>query len=147
MSDPFLAEIVMFAGNFNPRGWAFCEGQLLPISQNTALFSLLGTTFGGDGRVTFQLPDQLHRCRIPNAQNRIEMSRNHSLTIGCKPETVICDGCSRRRTSYFLPGTRCQQHDRVTAVADGEQLTVRRKFHGRLQSFGIDSEHLGPIVH
>lgn len=57
MADPFLAEIVLFAGNFNPRGWAYCSGQLLPISQNTALFSLLGTTYGGDGRVTFALPD------------------------------------------------------------------------------------------
>ena len=63
MSDPFLAEIIMFGGNFNPRGWAFCDGQLLPISQNTALFSLLGTTYGGDGRTTFALPDM--RGRVP----------------------------------------------------------------------------------
>ncbi len=57
MSEPFLAEIVMFGGNFNPRGWSFCDGQLLPISTNSALFSLLGTTYGGDGRSTFALPD------------------------------------------------------------------------------------------
>ncbi|MEO8669970.1 MAG: tail fiber protein [Tahibacter sp.] len=57
MSDPFVAEIRMFAGNFAPRGWALCDGQLLPISQNTALFSLLGTTYGGDGKSTFALPD------------------------------------------------------------------------------------------
>ena len=57
MSNPFVAEIRVFAGNFPPRGWAFCQGQLLPISQNTALFSLLGTNFGGDGRVTFGLPN------------------------------------------------------------------------------------------
>lgn len=57
MSDPFLAEIRMFAGNFAPKGWAFCDGQILPISQNTALFSLLGTTYGGDGKSTFALPD------------------------------------------------------------------------------------------
>jgi len=55
--DPFLAEIVMFGGNFAPRGWAFCDGQLLPISQYSALFSILGTTYGGDGRTTFGLPD------------------------------------------------------------------------------------------
>ncbi|OEJ98868.1 phage tail protein [Flavivirga aquatica] len=55
--EPFLAEIIMFAGNFAPRGWALCNGQLLPIAQNTALFSLLGTTYGGDGRTTFALPD------------------------------------------------------------------------------------------
>src|SRR5690349_5879785 len=57
MSNPFLAEIRMFAGNFAPRGWALCDGQILPISQNTALFSLLGTTYGGDGKSTFALPN------------------------------------------------------------------------------------------
>jgi microcystin-dependent protein len=57
MSDPFVAEIRIFAGNFAPRGWALCNGQLLPISQNTALFSLVGTTYGGDGRTTFALPN------------------------------------------------------------------------------------------
>jgi microcystin-dependent protein len=57
MAEPFIAEIVMFGGNFAPRGWAFCDGQLLAISQNSALFSLLGTTYGGDGRTTFGLPD------------------------------------------------------------------------------------------
>jgi len=57
MSEPFIAEIRIFAGTFAPRGWAFCSGQLLPIAQNTALFSILGTTYGGDGRTTFGLPD------------------------------------------------------------------------------------------
>ena len=57
MSDPFVAEIRIFPFNFAPKGWAFCDGQLLPISQNTALFSLLGTTYGGDGKSTFALPD------------------------------------------------------------------------------------------
>jgi len=57
MSEPFIAEIRIFAGNFAPRGWAFCNGQLLPISQNTALFSLIGTTYGGDGRSTTALPN------------------------------------------------------------------------------------------
>jgi microcystin-dependent protein len=54
--DPLLAEIRLFASNFAPRGWALCDGQLLPISQYQALFSLLGTTYGGDGRTTFALP-------------------------------------------------------------------------------------------
>jgi microcystin-dependent protein len=57
MSEPFLAEIKMFAGNFAPKGWAFCNGQIMSIAQNTALFSLLGTTYGGDGRTTFALPN------------------------------------------------------------------------------------------
>lgn len=57
MSDQFVAEIRIFPFNFPPKGWAFCDGQILPISQNTALFSLLGTTYGGDGKSTFALPD------------------------------------------------------------------------------------------
>lgn len=57
MSEPFTGEIRMFAGNFAPRGWAFCDGQLQAVSQNDALFSLLGTIYGGDGRTTFGLPD------------------------------------------------------------------------------------------
>ena len=63
MSEPFVGEIRMFGGNYAPRGWALCDGQLLPVSQNDALFSLLGTTYGGDGRTTFGLPDM--RGRLP----------------------------------------------------------------------------------
>ena len=63
-ADPFLAQIVMFGGNFAPRGWALCDGQLLPISSNSALFSILGTTNGGDGRTTFALPDMRGRVSM-----------------------------------------------------------------------------------
>jgi len=63
MSQPFLGEMKIISWNFSPKGWAFCNGQLLPINQNQALFSILGTTFGGDGRVNFGLPD--FRGRIP----------------------------------------------------------------------------------
>lgn len=63
MAQPFVGEIRMFAGNFNPAGWMFCEGQLLPISENETLFQLIGTTYGGDGESTFALPDL--RGRIP----------------------------------------------------------------------------------
>src|SRR5712692_3088471 len=57
MANPFVAEIRIFPFNFPPKGWAFCDGQILPISQNTALFSLLGTTYGGDGKSNFALPN------------------------------------------------------------------------------------------
>lgn len=75
MSEPFIAEIRIFAGNFAPRGWAFCNGQLLPISQNTALFSLIGTTYGGDGRTTTALPNlqgraPMHPGRGPGLTDR-----------------------------------------------------------------------------
>lgn len=62
MSEPFIGEVSIFAGSFAPRAWAFCAGQLLPISSNTALFSLLGTTYGGDGRTTFALPNLMNRA-------------------------------------------------------------------------------------
>lgn len=62
--DPFIGQIMMFGGNFAPRGWALCNGQLLSIAQNTALFSILGTTYGGDGRTTFALPDLRGRAPI-----------------------------------------------------------------------------------
>ncbi len=76
MSEPFIAEIRIFAGNFAPRGWAFCNGQLFPISQNTALFSLIGTTYGGDGRTTTALPNlqgraPMHPGRGPGLTARI----------------------------------------------------------------------------
>jgi microcystin-dependent protein len=64
MSEPFIGQITLGGWNFAPRGWATCSGQLLPISQNTALFSLLGTTFGGDGRTTFSLPDMRGRTVV-----------------------------------------------------------------------------------
>ncbi len=75
MSEPFIAEIRIFAGNNAPQGWALCNGQLLPIAQNTALFSLLGTTYGGDGRTTFGLPNlqgraPMHTGRGPGLTDR-----------------------------------------------------------------------------
>ncbi len=73
MSTPFLAEIRIFSFNFPPKGWAFCNGQLLPINQNQALFSLLGTTYGGDGRQTFGLP---------NLQGRVPLHMGNGFTLG-----------------------------------------------------------------
>ena len=70
MSNPFVAEIRIFPFNFPPKGWAFCDGQLMPISQNTALFSLLGTTYGGDGKSTFALPDLQGRAAMQPGQGQ-----------------------------------------------------------------------------
>ena len=70
MADPFVAEIRIFPFNFAPKGWAWCNGQLMPISQNTALFSLLGTTYGGDGKSTFALPDMEGNAPIHAGQGK-----------------------------------------------------------------------------
>ncbi len=77
MPDPFIGEIIIFGGNFAPRGWAFCEGQLIAISSNQALFSILGTTYGGDGRTTFALPDL--RGRAPLQQGHGPGLSNYQL--------------------------------------------------------------------
>ncbi len=70
MADPFVAEIRIFPFNFAPKGWAWCDGQLMPLSQNTALFSLLGTTYGGDGKSTFGLPDLMGSVPIHVGANQ-----------------------------------------------------------------------------
>ncbi len=107
MSEPFIAEIRIFAGNFAPRGWAFCNGQLLPVSQNTALFSLIGTTYGGDGRTTTALPNlqgraPMHPGRGPGLTARrlgqrggmetVTLSEaqmpNHSHTLEARPSSA-----------------------------------------------------------
>src|SRR5437868_14058589 len=72
MGQPFVGEIRMFAGNFAPAGWMFCDGQLLPISENEVLFNVIGTTYGGDGQSTFALPDL--RARVP-----VHMGNSHTL--------------------------------------------------------------------
>lgn len=77
MSEPFLAEVRMVGFNFAPRGWAFCDGQILPINQNQSLYSLLGTTYGGDGRTTFALPDL--RGRSPIHFGSSDGGQNHPL--------------------------------------------------------------------
>lgn len=86
MSEPFIAEIKIFAGNFAPRGWAFCNGQLLQIAQNTALFSLIGTTYGGDGRTTTALPNlegraPMHPGRGPGLTQRRLGERGGTSTV------------------------------------------------------------------
>jgi len=89
MSEPFLGEIRVFSINFAPRGWAQCNGQLLPINQNQALFSILGTRFGGDGRTTFALPDLRGRAPMhPQASSNVGQTggeESHVLTVGEMP--------------------------------------------------------------
>src|SRR5512135_3640495 len=89
MTDQFLAEIRIFAGNFAPTGWAVCDGQLLPISQNTALFSLLGTTYGGDGKSTFALPNLQGSFTIGQGQGPGLSLRDLGETGGSESVTLL----------------------------------------------------------
>ena len=110
MADPFIAEVRMMSFAFAPRGWAFCNGQLLPIAQNSALFSLLGTAFGGDGRTTFQLPDLKGRVPIHVSPSRPRGNNSggeetHTLTKGeVPPHTHLLNATKAAGTTIAGPG-------------------------------------------
>ena len=104
MSEPFLAEIRMFGFNFAPRGWAFCDGQILPINQNQALFSLLGTTYGGDGRTTFALPDL--RGRVP-----------------AHPDSSLALGQKAGEETVTLSAAQMPPHTHAGRLATSDQAT------------------------
>src|SRR5580692_3742522 len=89
MSDPFVAEIRIFPFNFAPKGWAFCNGQLMPISQNTALFSLLGTTYGGDGKSNFALPNMQGSAPMQAGQGAGLSLRDLGETHGQQTVTLL----------------------------------------------------------
>lgn len=109
MAEPFLSEIRLMSFNFPPKGWAFCNGQLLPINQNQALFSLLGTTFGGDGRVNFGLPDL--RGRVP-----IHMGSGFSLGERAGEQAHTLTISEMPQHFHFLNGTTL---DADAAIAGG----------------------------
>jgi microcystin-dependent protein len=89
-AEPFIGELMLVPYNFAPRGWAFCSGQILSIAQNTALFSLLGTTYGGNGQTTFALPDLRGRCALSSGQG--PGLSNYSLGQVSGTETVTLIG-------------------------------------------------------
>lgn len=107
MSEPFLAEVRLMGFNFAPRGWAFCDGQILPINQNQSLYSLLGTTYGGDGRTSFALPDL--RGRAPIHTGRSNGGADHTLGQKSGEET------------HTLAANEMPQHDHIleAVVEDG----------------------------
>lgn len=89
MADPFVAEIRIFPFNFAPKGWAFCDGQILPISQNTALFSLLGTNYGGDGKSTFALPNLQGNAALDAGQGQGLSPRSLGQIGGSQTVTLL----------------------------------------------------------
>lgn len=148
MADPFVAEIRIYPFNFAPKGWAFCNGQLLPLSQNTALFSLLGTTYGGDGKSTFALPNMqgnvpLHPGQGPGlslydlgqtggsetvslleseipAHSHTEMARNFSANSDLPTSNVVSKPAAGPNI-YATPGAIVQMSDMALTPAGGDQ--------------------------
>lgn len=107
MAEPFLSEIRMMSFGFPPKGWALCDGQFLPINQNQALFSLLGTTFGGDGRVNFALPDLRARTPIHVGSGHTLGERGgeqaHTLSVAELPTHTHVANASNSTASAIIP--------------------------------------------
>src|SRR5690242_20962263 len=112
MSTPFLGEIKLISWNFAPQGWAFCNGQFLPINQNQALFSLLGTTYGGDGRTNFALPDLRGRVPVMQGSGFVLGQRtgeyNHTLVTAEMPAHVHPMFGTATTANTATPGTTAQ---------------------------------------
>lgn len=150
MADPFVAEIRIFPFNFAPKGWAWCDGQLLPLSQNTALFSLLGTTYGGDGKSNFALPDlqgrapmhpgqgpglSLHDLGEQGGSDTVTLleseipSHNHQVkSVDARGNSASIEGKSFGRPAMGRPdayttvtGSRVPMHPLTIAPAGGDQ--------------------------
>ncbi len=119
MSEPFLAEVRLVGFNFAPRGWAFCDGQILPINQNQSLYSLLGTTYGGDGRTSFALPDM--RGRTPIHTGSDGFGPFHSLGQKSGEETHTLSAAEMPQHDHSLRATGNQ----AGTGADGVVATGR----------------------
>jgi microcystin-dependent protein len=106
--DPFVAEIRIFPFNFAPKGWTFCNGQLLPLSQNTALFSLLGTTYGGDGKSNFALPDLQGRAPMHPGQGPGLSLHDLGETGGAETVTLLDSEIPSHNHSLMVTGLNSQ---------------------------------------
>ena len=156
--ETFLGEIRMFAGNFAPTGWAFCQGQLLPIAQNQALFSLLGTTYGGDGRTSFALPDLRGRVPVgfgqgPGLSNRvigdqfgselvtlnINQMPSHNHTVNA----VTTEGNQNLPTNSLPANTKALDKEYSDANANTTMKATMVNPTGGNQPFGVSQPSLG----
>lgn len=129
MSTPFLAEIKLISWNFSPKGWAFCSGQFLPINQNQALFSLLGTTYGGNGQTTFALPDL--RGRVPihtgpsNSLGTKAGQEAHTLTMSEMPaHNHVLQGSTNANNFVAPSNTTMSGLGAVSIYAPAANLTT-----------------------
>ena len=156
--DSIIGEIRMFAGNFAPTGWAFCQGQLLPIAQNQALFSLLGTTYGGDGRTTFALPDLRGRVPVGFGQglglsNRVigEQFGSELVTLNINQmpshnhtvNAVTSEGNQNLPTNSLPANTKTLDKEYSDANANTTMKATMVNPTGGSQPFGVSQPSLG----
>lgn len=128
MSNPYIGEIRMFGCNFAPRGWAFCNGQLLPIAQNTALFSLLGTTYGGNGTTTFGLPDLRGRVPIHFGQGPGLSSYSLGQTGGAESVTLLTTQIPAHSHTVNAADTGGNQTSPIAALPAVESTGTSKNF-------------------
>ena len=144
MADPFVAEIRIFPFNFAPKGWAWCDGQLLPLSQNTALFSLLGTTYGGDGKSNFALPDLQGRAPMHPGQGPGLSLHDLGETGGSETVTLLeseipahthalsahnASTARHQAAGGEMPGARRDRHQIYTAPSSPAGVSTPRRWH------------------
>ena len=157
--DGVMATIIMFAGNFAPRNWAFCSGQILSISSNTALFSLLGTTYGGNGQTTFALPDLRGRVPVGTGQGLGLANVTLGEVAGATSVTLIQSNLPAHIHTVNVPtsdgnGTSDEPNGNILAVgnesifaatssASGSYGGVTSGITGGNQPFGIRTPYLG----
>jgi microcystin-dependent protein len=127
MGQPYVGEIRIFAGNFAPAGWAFCQGQLLPISENDVLFTLIGTTYGGDGQETFALPD---------LQGRVPLHQSSANPLGAKAGV--------EQVTLTTQTTPIHNHAFLAATTVGTQIQASGEVLASLQ--GVKVYRSGPGV-
>ncbi len=157
MSEPFIGQIIMFGGNFAIQGYAYCHGQTLSISQNTALFSLLGTTYGGNGQTTFALPDLRGRIAMqqgtgpglpPVALGQRGGAVSHTLTQQQMPShshgvSMPCDSEEGNTDDPSGKFPAVNQADQYSNMSNDQMATFNSGSVGNNQSFSIQNPFLG----
>ncbi len=145
MSEPFLSEIKIISWNFPPKGWAFCNGQLLPINQNQALFALLGTTYGGDGRVNFGLPNLQGRVPIHMGQGftlgQTGGEQNHTLTLQELPTHLHFANATNASASTSAPSVGVVLAKSAGAAAYGAPSNLVAMAPNALSNVGGSQPH------
>src|SRR5688572_4063663 len=146
MAEPFLSEIRIMSFNFAPKGWALCNGQLLPINQNQPLFALLGTTYGGDGRVNFALPDVRGRVPIHRGSGHTQGERGgeqaHTLTMSEMPEHIHAANATSVAATASTPSNTLLLAQSAPQSLYGAASNLQPMAYGAVTSTGGGQPHL-----